>query len=112
MALDNTKPLVVKMESFIEWVSRILNDSLSHISARFVEWLGYVMLHCATIPSVLALLVGYSDIMPSLDVVFFLWGGLFLFFIKALINKDILNIVTIGVGFISHAILLAMIVFK
>jgi len=112
MALENITPLAAKMESFVEWASRVINYSLSHLSAKFVEWLGYVMLHCATIPSVLALLVGYSDNMPSLDVVFFLWGGLFLFFIKALINKDILNIVTIGGGFITHAILLAMIVFK
>jgi len=55
---------------------------------------------------------GISDKLPSVDVVLFLWAGLVLLFIKALVNKDMLNIITIGVGFIIQAGLLGLLVFK
>jgi hypothetical protein len=35
-----------------------------------------------------------------------------MFFIKAVIKKDILNIITIGLGFIGQAVLMALIFFK
>jgi hypothetical protein len=50
--------------------------------------------------------------MPPVDMVLFSWLGLFLFFIKSVIQKDLLNIVTIGLGFFAQAGLLALIVFK
>jgi len=40
------------------------------------------------------------------------WAGLFLLFIKASISKDLLNIVTIGLGFAIQASLMALILFK
>jgi hypothetical protein len=50
--------------------------------------------------------------MPPVDLVLFAWSGLFCFFVKATIQKDVLNIVTIGLGFFIQAALLALIVFK
>lgn len=85
---------------------------MSHLSAEGTGWLGTMLMHGATIPSTLALLFGVSDNMPSIDVVLFIWAGLFLFFIKALINRDMLNIITNAVGFFIQAILLALVVFK
>jgi hypothetical protein len=40
------------------------------------------------------------------------WTGLALMFIKAAVQKDMLNIVTIGLGFIIQAVLMALIFFK
>jgi hypothetical protein len=57
-------------------------------------------------------LFGISDRLPSIDVVLFLWSGLVLLFIRALVNKDMLNIITIGTGFIVHAGLLGLLVFR
>jgi len=71
-----------------------------------------LFIHCATIPSLLGLLFGVSDKLPSIDVVVFLWVSLFLMFIKALINKDTLNIITISIGFMVQASLLGLLVFK
>lgn len=85
---------------------------LSHLSAEGTGWLGTMLMHGATIPSTLALLFGVSDNMPAIDVVMFIWFGLFLFFVKALIKRDMLNIITNAVGFFIQAILLAMVVFK
>jgi hypothetical protein len=50
--------------------------------------------------------------MPPVDLVLFSWAGLFCFFLKAAIQKDFLNIVTIGFGFFVQAAMLALIVFK
>jgi hypothetical protein len=40
------------------------------------------------------------------------WAGLALLFIKAAVQKDMLNVVTIGFGFIVQAVMMALIFFK
>ena len=96
----------------VKTVSDFFTTHFRQISAETIGWLAVVCLHCATIPPVLGLLLGFSDRMPSIDLVLFLWAGLVLFFIKALVNKDMLNIITIGIGFIVQAGLLGFLVFK
>ena len=91
---------------------QFLADSLAKISADTLGWLAAIVLHAATIPTLLALLSGLSDHTPSLDVVLFLWAGLTLLFLRAIVLKDILNIITIGTGFIVQAALMALILFK
>jgi hypothetical protein len=41
-----------------------------------------------------------------------MWAGLILMFGRAVILKDALNIITIGVGFMAQAVLMALILFK
>jgi hypothetical protein len=41
-----------------------------------------------------------------------MWAGLVLLFMRAVVLKDALNIITIGVGFIVQAVIMAMILFK
>jgi len=103
--LDRINSLALKARDY-------LAEKASHLSAEGVGWLGTMLIHCATIPSLLALIIGVSDTLPALDVVLFVWGGLLLFFVKALIKRDMLNIITIGVGFFVQAVLLGMVVFK
>jgi hypothetical protein len=57
-------------------------------------------------------MTGLSDRTPNLDIVLFAWTGLVLMFLRAVVLKDVLNIVTIGVGFIVQAVLMALILFK
>ena len=45
-------------------------------------------------------------------MVLFVYGGLALFFVRAAILRDMINIVTIGLGFIIHTILLSLLIFK
>lgn len=87
-------------------------EHLRHVSAETVGWLAVLCMHCATIPPIVGLLLGVSERLPSMDVVAFLWTGLVLMFIKSMITKDTLNIITISVGFIIQAGLLALLVFK
>jgi hypothetical protein len=70
------------------------------------------VIHAATIPTLLALMTGLSDRTPNLDVVLFAWAGLVLLFFRAVVLKDLLNIITIGLGFIIQAVLMALILFK
>lgn len=96
----------------MENMKTTIAQKISHLSSEGIGWLAVVFMHCATIPSLLSLIFAVSDKLPSLDVVLFVWGGLLLFFLKALINKDMLNIITIGVGFFIQATLLALVIFK
>jgi hypothetical protein len=50
--------------------------------------------------------------MPPVDLILFIWAGLSMLFVRAVILKDILHVVTIGAGFIIHSTLLALILFK
>jgi hypothetical protein len=89
-----------------------IKEHAPNISAETMGWLAVVLLHLATIPTLAAILTGLTEKMPPVDLVLFSWMGLFLLFCKATIQKDILNIVTIGFGFFVQAALLALIVFK
>jgi len=96
----------------LQVIRDFLTNHLSKISADTLGWLAAIVLHCATFPTLLALMTGLSDRVPSLDVVAFLWSGLVLLFLRAIVLKDTLNIITIGVGFIVQAGLMALILFR
>ena len=100
------------MISFKERANSWLAEHLPKISADTLGWLAVVLIHCATIPTLLALLTGLSDNVPNLDIVLFMWAGLVLLFIRSVVLKDALNIITIGTGFIIQAVIMAMILFK
>jgi hypothetical protein len=53
-----------------------------------------------------------KDKMTSVDIVLLFWGVLALLYAKAIIQKDVLNIVTIGTGFIAQSVLMVLIFFK
>jgi hypothetical protein len=89
-----------------------LNNNLPRVSADTLGWLAVILIHCATIPTLLALLTGLSDNVPNLDIVLFMWSGLVLLFVRSVVLKDTLNVITIGAGFIVQATVMAMILFK
>ena len=93
-------------------IREYLRNSLATLSADTLGWLAAIVLHCATLPSFLALMTGLSDRTPSLDIVLFLWSGLVLLFLRAVVLKDMLNIITIGFGFILQAGFMALLLFK
>ena len=93
-------------------ITKFLSDHFDKISAETLEWLAIVSLHCATVPTLLALLASLSDRTPSLDVVMFVWTGLVLLFARAIVLKNTINIITNGAGFITQATVMAMILFR
>ncbi len=94
--------------SVVTWVT----DHFSRISAETLGWIAVLMIHFATIPSLIAASGGFTDKMPPVDMVLFAWAGLGLLFARAAILKDMLNIVTIGFGFMIQAVLMALMLFK
>jgi hypothetical protein len=93
-------------------VREYVNKSLATLSADTLGWLAAIVLHCATLPSFLALMTGLSDKTPSLDMILFLWSGLVMLFLRAVVLRDTLNIITIGFGFILQAGCMALVLFK
>ena len=93
-------------------IRNFLATTLAKISADTLGWIAGIVIHAATIPTLLALMAGLSDRTPALDIVLFMWGGLVLMFLRSIVLKDILNIVTIGAGFVLQAVLMAFILFK
>jgi uncharacterized protein with PQ loop repeat len=75
-------------------------------------WLGMVLIHAATLPTSLGVILGYSDKLPPLSMVLMVWSGLFLFLIRALGRNDKLYIISNAVGFFFNSILLALIVMR
>lgn len=99
--------------------TKCINNTTTFITTRFnkisadtLGWMTNICLHAATIPSFLALMTGVTDKTPSIDVVLMLWTSLCLLFFRAVLLKDLLNIVTIGVGFMLQAMVLVLIFFK
>ncbi len=111
MSFATVKQFVKDLFDLDLWVKNI-KEHAPHISAETAGWCAVVLLHLATIPTMIAVMTGLTEKMPPVDLVLFSWAGLFLFFLKATIQKDLLNIVTIGLGFFVQACLMALIIFK
>jgi hypothetical protein len=114
----NTQAIITTVKSTIhnffdlDLLVKNIKEHAPHVSAETMGWVAVILMHLATIPTLLAVLTGLTEKMPPVDLVLFAWAGLFCFFIKAAIQKDFLNIVTIGFGFFVQAALMAMIIFK
>ena len=100
------------MNAWMQRVRDFIETRISKISADALGWLAAIVIHCATIPSLLALITGLSSNTPNLDVVLFAWAGLILLFGRAVVLRDSLNIITIGVGFMIQSVLMALVLFK
>lgn len=96
----------------IDQLKEFFKTKISHISAETFGWLAAIVLHASTVPSLLAVMSGLTDRLPSVDLVLLVWTGLTLLFVKAAVQKDMLNVVTIGFGFIIQAVMMALIFFK
>jgi hypothetical protein len=93
-------------------IRKFFLDHLKKLTADTLGWLAAIVLHCATVPSLLALLTGLSDKAPTVDIIMFIYTGLVLLFARAILLRDQLNIITIGAGFIAQASIMAFILFK
>ena len=102
----------IDFERIKQGVVEFFSTHFSKISAETMGWLAAIALHAATIPTLLALLTGLTDSTPNIDVVLFMWLGLVLLFGRSIILKDMLNVVTIGFGFVVQSTLMALILFK
>jgi uncharacterized protein with PQ loop repeat len=87
------------------------NEKTNKLS-EIAGWIGMIMIHGATLPTTLSVILGYSTTLPPASMVLLVWTGLFLFLIRAVAQNDKLYIVSNAIGFFFNSILLALIVFK
>lgn len=97
---------------FVVLLKKFFLEHIKALTADTLGWLAAITLHLSTVPSLVALMTGLSDKTPGLDIVAFIYASLVLLFAKAIIMKDQLNIITIGVGFIGQSIAMSLILFK
>ena len=102
----------MKMNETLKQYYNTVIAQMSTVSINTIGVFATVLLHCAFVPNILSVLMGVSDRLPSVDVVLFVWGGLFLTFVRATMQRDVMNIIVGGIGFFVQAILLALVVFK
>jgi hypothetical protein len=94
-----------------KWVD-YLALHIAPVSAETLAWLAVIFLHSATIPSLIAVLTGLSDGMPTVDMVLLTWMGLACLFMQAAVQRNMLQIITISAGFMLQSVLMALIFFK
>jgi hypothetical protein len=104
--------MIKNLDELVSGLKIWLEQHLPKVSAETLEWLAVILIHSATIPTLIALMTGLSDNVPNLDIVMFMWAGLVLMFFRAVVLRNLLNIITIGLGFIAQAVIMAMILFK
>ena len=86
--------------------------SIRKVTIDGIGWTALLALHAVTIPSLLGLMTGLSDRTPPIDMIIILWAALALFYFKAILEKNVVSIVIIGLGFIAQSVLMALVFFK
>jgi len=111
--------MTVSFSVFKEMVVNFVNklwiefkQSIRQVSIDGIGWTGLIALHAVTIPSLFGLMTGLTDNTPPIDMVIILWAAMALFYIKAILEKNVVSLVIIGLGFIMQSILMALVFFK
>lgn len=89
-----------------------LTAHLGKISAHTLGLMTIILMHLASIPTLLAVLTGHSDRLPPVDLMIFVWSALITLFFKSLIEKNFLYIATICLGFCAQTVIMSLILFK
>jgi hypothetical protein len=106
--LEIVKILRVQGLFFFDYIG----THMSQVATKTLEWVAVLLLHCASIPSLMAFMSGLDDSPFNADFVLFIYTALVLLFIKSIISKDTLNTITIGIGFVVQAVLMSLILAK
>lgn len=100
------------MSNYPRWVWYFLRDHLAKITNHTLGWVTILLLHLASVPTLVSVLVGQSDRLPPVDLMVFVWAALTSLFFKALIEKNFLYMSTIAVGFIGQTLMMGLILFR
>ncbi len=100
------------VKSFVSKLWLEFKSSIRQVSIDGIGWTGLIALHAVTVPSLFGLMTGLTDNTPPIDMVIILWAAMALFYIKAILEKNVVSLVIIGMGFIMQSILMALVFFK
>ena len=80
-------------------------------SAMSLHLTAVVLLHFATVPGLITVMLAWTDRMPQIDMVILTWAALVAMFVQSLIERKLVITVVIAVGFMLQALLMALIFF-
>jgi hypothetical protein len=100
------------VKNYIKKLWLEFKSSIRQVSIDGIGWTGLIALHAVTIPSLFGLMTGLTDNTPPIDMVIILWAAMALFYVKAILERNVISLVIIGLGFIMQSILMALVFFK
>jgi len=101
-----------KVSNLPTLVVKFFQEHLGHVSAHTLGWITIILLHFASMPTLIAVLMAHSDRLPPVDLMVFVWSALVTLFFKSLIEKNFLYVATICLGFAAQTLLMGLILFK
>jgi hypothetical protein len=105
-------PVISYIQNLPIIIYQFLRDHLGRISAHTLGWITIILLHFASIPTLLAVLLGQSDKLPPVDLMIFVWSALITLFFKSLLDRNFIYIATICLGFAAQTVIMSLILFK
>lgn len=76
---------------------------------NLVGYVGMLFIQFATTPTIFrAIFTGDKDF-PAWDLVFMVWAGLALYFVRAVMQRDMVYMISNGIGFTFQSVLLILI---
>lgn len=112
LRVSTIMPVITYIQNLPVFVYQFLRDHLGRISAHTLGWITIILLHFASIPTLLAVLLGQSDKLPPVDLMIFVWSALITLFFKSLLDRNFIYIATICLGFAAQTVIMSLILFK
>jgi len=94
-----------------DWQTTLLAQ-INGITADTLAFIAVLFIHSATIPTLVAVLTGLTDKMPTVDMVLLTWAGLVALMLQSIVQKKLVITIAIALGFVVQSALLALIFFK
>jgi hypothetical protein len=82
------------------------------IISNVTGWGGMILIQSSTLPVTYNILNGTATHIPPMSMILLVWGGLILYLIRAVIQRDIVHITSNTIGFFTQSALMALVVFK
>lgn len=89
-----------------------MNEKTKKLLGEIGGYAGMILLQAATLPAIVgAMLNPATADLPPLSMVLMVWVGLILYFARAFVQKDMLYMISNGIGVVLNFILLIILVF-
>jgi len=89
-----------------------MRNDKTNIFGNCCGWIGMILIQSSTLPVTYSILNGNTSHVPPLNMIVLVWSGIILYLIRAIIQRDIIHIVSNSIGFITQSLLTALIIFK
>jgi hypothetical protein len=94
------------------WVWYFLRDHISRVTGNTLGFLTIILLHLASMPTLMSVLLAQSDKLPPADLMVFIWSALTTLFFKSMLERNLLYVATICVGFVAQTLIMGLILFR